>query len=49
MRKLRVGERYVQAIADRMFFKIRLSLLGADELRKLMIALRAHEHRQDVS
>ncbi len=46
MRKLRVRENYVQAIADRMFFKLPVNLLETEELRKLIIALREHEKRR---
>ncbi len=45
MRRLRLSENYVQAIADRMFFKIPLNLLATNELQKLIIALKQHERR----
>jgi hypothetical protein len=36
----------VQAISRRMFLGLEIGELGADELRKVMIALREHERRQ---
>jgi hypothetical protein len=46
MRKLRVSEEYVQAISRRMFLGLEIGQLSADELRKVMIALREHQRRQ---
>jgi hypothetical protein len=45
MRKLRVGEEYVQAISRRMFLGLEIGHLKAEELQKLIIALREHERR----
>ena len=45
MRKLRVGEEYVNAISRQMFMGLEIGQLRSYELQKIIIALKKHEQR----
>jgi hypothetical protein len=45
MRRLRLDEKYVNGISKRMFLGLEIGQLAADELQKLIIALKLHEER----